>query len=156
MPQSLLVFVFAFAAAATSTAIAAPPAADMQLPPQPNVRPAGIPAGYVMVSPCVRTMGAHWANPKNLQAPIYGSYGGKVVFSEIMVPKAQFDRGFNYTDLRALPGHTVDHVDIEYHPHGHEGMPIPHYDIHAYYVSHATHMKYCPNGVPDPDALAMP
>ena len=124
----------------------------MQLPPQPKTRPEGMPAGYVMVSPCVQTMGEHWANPKNMQAPIYGTYKGKLVFSEIMVPKAQFEKGFNYSDLTALPGHTINHVDIEYHPHGHEGMPIPHYDIHAYYVPHAVHMRYCPNGVPDPDA----
>lgn len=106
-------------------------------------RPAGIPSGYVMVSPCVPSMGEHWANPHDLQAPIYGTYKGNVVFSEIMVPKAQFEKGFNYLDLRALPGHTIDHVDIEYEPHGHEGMPIPHYDIHAYYVGHAAHMAYC-------------
>jgi hypothetical protein len=115
----------------------------MQLPPQPNARPAGIPAAYVMVSPCVPTMGEHWANPNNAQAPIYGAYRGKVVFSEIMVPKAQFEKGFNYENLRALPGRTIDHVDIEYEPHGHPGMTVPHYDIHAYYVAHAAHMAYC-------------
>lgn len=109
-------------------------------------RPAGLPAGYVMVSPCIPQMGEHWANPKNMQAPIYGVYHGKVVFSEIMVPKAQFEKGFNYENLTALPGHSIQHVDIEYEPHGHPGMTFPHYDIHAYYVSHAEHMAYCPNG----------
>ncbi len=153
MLQRLMVFVFALAAA-TPAALAAAPPEGMQLPPQPKVRPAGIPAGYMLVSPCVQTMGDHWADLKNMQAPIYGTYDGKVVFSEIMVPKSEFERGFNYTDLTALPGHTINHVDIEYHPHGHEGMPIPHYDIHAYYVSHATHMHYCPDGAPDPDASA--
>lgn len=106
-------------------------------------RPAGLPAGYVMVSPCVPGMGEHWADPKDLHAPIYGIYHGKVVFSEIMVPKAEFEKGFNYEDLTALPGHTIQHVDIEYEPTGHPGMTIPHYDIHAYYVSHAAHTAYC-------------
>jgi len=87
-------------------------------------------------------MGEHWANPKNLQQPIYGTYRGQVVFSEIMVPKTEFEKGFNYLNLRPLPGHTIDHVDIEYEPHGHEGMPIAHYDVHAYYVAHAAHMGY--------------
>lgn len=128
--------------------------AAVTMPAFAAVRPAGIPAGYVMVSPCVQSMGDHWANPKNPQAPIYGTYQGKVVFSEIMIPKTQFDKGFNYAGLAALPGHTIQHVDIEYHPHGHEGMMIPHYDIHAYYISHAEHMKYCPNGAPDPDSVA--
>lgn len=114
---------------------------SMQRP--PKSRPAGLPPAYVMVSPCVPSMGEHWANPKDLGAPIYGVYHGKVVFSEIMVPKAQFEKGFNYEDLRATPGHAIDHVDIEYEPNGHPGMTIPHYDIHAYYVTHATHMAYC-------------
>jgi hypothetical protein len=57
-------------------------AADaMPLPPQPAVRPAGMPAGYVMVSPCVATMGEHWANPNNLNEPIYGTYEGKPIFT---------------------------------------------------------------------------
>ena len=109
-------------------------------------RPAGLPAGYVMVSPCVPGMGEHWANPKNLQAPIYGVYNGKVVFSEIMVPKAGFEKGFNFENLTALPGHTINHVDIEYEPQGHPGMTTAHYDIHAYYVSHAAHTAYCAGG----------
>ena len=131
---------------AVLTAPAFAGSADMQLPPQPKIRPAGMPAGYVMVSPCVPGMGEHWANPKNLQAPIYGTYDGKAVFSEIMIPKAQFEKGFNYRNLTALPGHSIKHVDIEYEPQGHEGMPIPHYDIHAYYVSHAVHTAYCTGG----------
>jgi hypothetical protein len=109
-------------------------------------RPADLPSGYVMVSPCVPQMGEHWANPKDMQAPIYGVYHGKVIFSEIMVPKAEFQKGFNYENLRALPGYKIDHVDIEYEAHGHPGMTFAHYDIHAYYVSHAAHTAYCPNG----------
>lgn len=68
-----------------------------------------------------------------------------------MVPVTTLQKGFNYRQLTALPGHKIDHVDVEYHPKGHEGFPIPHYDIHAYYVSHAEHMKMCPNGADDPD-----
>lgn len=129
---------------AAAPALAAAPA--MGLPPQPKTRPAGLPPGYVLVSPCVPAMGEHWANPSNMNAPLYGTYHGKVVFTELMVPKAQFEKGFNFENLRALPGHRIDHVDIEYEPHGHPGMTIPHYDIHAYYVSHAAHMAYCPAG----------
>ena len=146
--RSLVALVVLLATTATAQA-----AGGGQLPPQPKTRPGGIPNAYVMVSPCVPGMGEHWANPKNLQAPIYGTYDGKAVFSEIMIPKAEFEHGFNFENLRALPGHSIDHVDIEYLPKGHEGMPIPHYDIHAYYSAHATHMKYCPNGA-DPGSVA--
>ncbi len=114
---------------------AASPPAGMQLPPQPKVRPAGMPAGYVMVSPCIRQMGEHWANPSNLMAPIYGTWKGKIIFSEIMIPLKTLQSGMNYPDLGPLPGHTIDHVALGWEPKGHEGMPVPHYDIHAYYIS---------------------
>lgn len=136
------------AALCMSAAIAAP---SMQLPPQPKVKPAGIPAGYLMASPCIQGMGEHWVNPKNLMAPIYGTYQGKVIFSEIMIPLKTLDGGFNYPNLTALPGHSINHVSIEWHPHGHEGMPVPHYDFHAYYISYAAQKAVCPNGAPDPD-----
>lgn len=146
---------FAFAAALTMTpALAAQPAGMPKLPPQPKTRPAGMPTQYVMVSPCIVGMGEHWANPKDLSAPIYGSYKGKAIFSEIMVPLKTLNKGFNYPNLATLPGYKIDHVSVEFHPKGHEGMPIPHYDIHAYYITYAQQKAICPNGVPDPDAAA--
>ncbi len=105
-----------------------------------------------MVSPCVQGMGEHWANPKDLTAPIYGTLNGKVIFSESMIPLTSLNKGYNEPNLAALPGHTINHVSIEWHPKGHEGMPVPHYDIHAYYVTYAQQKAICPNGIPDPDA----
>jgi hypothetical protein len=134
----------------TSVAGAAAHSSSMQLPPQPKVRPAGMPPGYVMVSPCIRTMGEHWANLKNLEAPIYGTWQGKIVFTEIMVPVTQLEKGVSLANIRALPGYHIDHIDFEFEPHGHAGMPVPHYDMHAYYVSWAQETRICPNGEPDP------
>lgn len=158
MLKHALVLAFAAAVTLTSAIAASPPSGQMPpLPPQPKVRPAGIPDSFVMVSPCVQGMGEHWLDPKNamlpsgIMGPIYGSYNGKAVFSEIMVPVTSFQKGFNYRELTALPGYTINHIDVEYHPHGHEGFTMPHYDIHAYYVSHAEHLKWCPEGAPDPD-----
>lgn len=158
MLKRFALFAFSIALATTCAIAAAPPKGAMpMLPPQPKVRPAGIPSGFVMVSPCVQGMGEHWVNlktamlPGGAMGPIYGSYNGKAIFSEVMVPVSTFQKGFNYRRLTALPGYSINHVDVEYHPHGHEGMPVPHYDIHAYYVAHADHMKMCPNGAPDPD-----
>ncbi len=127
--------------------VAAAPA-SMSLPPQPKVHPAGIPANYVMVSPCVQQMGEHWANPK---APpdgttLYGTNNGKPIFTEIMLTPKDFAAGKSYLDvLRPLPGYTIDHVDIEFESHGHPGMPYPHYDVHAYYISPAAVKDVCPN-----------
>ena len=132
------------------TAAAAPPG-GMQLPPQPKVHPAGIPKDAVMVSPCIATMGEHWIALKNApMGPIYGTWQGKPVFTEIMVTLKQLQQGFSYANIRALPGYTIDHVDFAFEPHGHEGLPVPHYDVHAYYVSPAAQANICPNGIPDP------
>jgi hypothetical protein len=124
---------------------------EPQLPPQPKVHPAGIPSDALLVSPCVARMGEHWANPKNLpMGPIYGVWEGKPVFTELMVSLKQLQEGFSYANIRALPGYTIDHIDFEFEPNGHQGYPVPHYDIHAYYVSPAVEAQICPNGLPDP------
>ena len=153
------VFAFLCAFVALPVIGLAAPAGPPPLPPQPKTRPAGMPADALLVSPCVMGMGSHWANPKNLPfGPIYGSYAGKAVFTEIMIDQKAFAAGKTYLDqLKPLPGYTIDHVDVEFVPYGHEGYPIPHYDVHAYYVPHAVHVKYCPSGVreftkPQPDS----
>ncbi len=111
---------------------------------QPAPQP--IPAGYVQVSPCIPTMGFHYANPKAPLAgsTIYGGYEGKPVFTEVMLLPKDFAAGKNWDDvLKPLPGYAIDHVDIDYLPHGHPGMPFAHYDLHAWYVKHVVHMQYC-------------
>lgn len=124
---------------------------SVTLPAQPAVHPTGIPADAMLLSPCIATMGEHWANLKDLpMGPIYGVWEGKPVFTEIMIPVAELQKGFSYSDIHALPGYTIDHVDFEFEPHGHAGMPVPHYDLHAYYVTPAVQATICPNGIPDP------
>jgi len=34
-------------------------------------------------------------------------------------------------------------------------MPVPHYDVHAYYVTPAVQASICPNGIPDPSMKPM-
>ncbi len=145
--MSLRILTLLIALASTGAAALASPAMP-PLPPQPKVRPVGIPADAVLVSPCIQAMGEHWANPKNLPlGPIYGVYQSKPVFTEIMVDKKNFAAGKSYLDvLKPLPGYAIDHVDVEYVPYGHAGYPIPHYDIHAYYVGHSVHETFCPSG----------
>jgi hypothetical protein len=114
---------------------------------QPPPKP--IPANFAQVSPCIPTMGSHYANPKlSLDGnPIYGVYQGKPVFTEIMVTPKDLASGKSWDNIQPLPGYKIDHVDIDYVPNGHPGMPFSHYDIHAYYVPHATHMQFC-GGMP--------
>ena len=108
----------------------------------------GLPEGVVQLTPCVPGMGEHWANPAHMPfGPIYGVVGDEVVFVEIMPSQEQFARGESWLEvLVPLPGKTIDHVDIEFLPHGHEGYEVAHYDIHAYFVTHAEHTAFCPGG----------
>jgi hypothetical protein len=139
--------IFALLLGASAAAIAVAQQAP-QLPPQPKVRPAWVPAGALLLSPCVAGMGSHWANLKDMPfGPIYGEYQGKPVFTEIMIDQKAFAAGKSWEDqLKPLAGNKIDHVDIDFVPYGHAGYPIPHYDIHAYYVPHDVHEKFCPNG----------
>ena len=109
--------------------------------------PSAMPAGTVPVQGCVPSMGYHYAFPKDLpMGPIYGYYNGKAVFTELMVEKSFFLQGKSLDNaLKPLPGYAIDHIDIWYEPFGHPGYRVPHYDIHAWYVPHAVHMRFCGN-----------
>ena len=106
----------------------------------------GLPEGVIQLSPCVPTMGEHWADPQNMPfGPIYGVYEDEVRFVEIMPSQADFAEGKSWLEVLVPPvGQTIDHVDFEFVPNGHEGYEVPHYDIHAYFVSHSKHVEYCP------------
>jgi hypothetical protein len=54
----------------------------------------GLPEGVIQISPCLPTMGEHWANPENMPlGPIYGVMGDEVVFVELMPAQADFAEG---------------------------------------------------------------
>lgn len=135
------------AAAAPNTMVGPSPAESKWLNTMGPKHPAGLPAGVSPVLGCIPTMGYHYANPKELPfGPIYGWYDGKITFTEIMVDKKLFEAGKNWSDvLKPLPGHAIDHVDLWFEPRGHPGYPIPHYDIHAWYVPQSEYMYYCGN-----------
>jgi hypothetical protein len=106
--------------------------------------PAVMPADTIGVGGCIPTMGYHYVAPKNNpRGPIYGFYQGKATFTEVMLTNAELLKADWNDQLKPLPGNAIDHVDIWYEPHGHPGYEVPHFDIHAWYVPHAVHMKYC-------------
>jgi len=109
--------------------------------------PAAMPADTVPFEGCVPAMGYHYARAQDVPfGPFYGYYNGKAVFTEVMVAKSSFDQGRSFDDLlKPLPGYAIDHVDVWFEPFGHPGYRVPHYDIHAWYVPHAVHMKFCGN-----------
>jgi hypothetical protein len=146
MNNRALVLASVFAACTITAAAAADRPMMKPMGPPP---PKPIPANYIAVSPCVPGMGAHYVNPKApFDSPIYGTYQGKPVFTEIMMTPKELAAGKSWRDvLKPLPGYTIDHVDIEYEPHGHPGMTFAHYDVHAYYIAHAVHVKFCPGSM---------
>ncbi|WCK52542.1 hypothetical protein PP175_13955 [Aneurinibacillus sp. Ricciae_BoGa-3] len=98
-----------------------------------------LPKGVVKLGPAVPQMGEHWANPKNMPlGPIFGIYNGKLVFLEVMPDKELNKTVHDIPGTDGLPiPNKVDHFDIDWNPHGHEGDPVPHYDIHEYFISRA-------------------
>jgi hypothetical protein len=95
-----------------------------------------LPKGTIKISEVVPRMGEHWANPKDLPlGPIYCVYKGKVICLEFMISQADFQAGKSWpelTGLKNLP--PVNHINMGFEPHGHEGYEIPHYDMHVYFV----------------------
>jgi hypothetical protein len=111
-----------------------------------KMNPKGLPRGLVPESGCMPAMGYHYAKGSDFPfGPIYGYYEGKPTFTEFMPSVKQFTAGFDVNEIKPLPGYKIDHIDIWYEKNGHPGMTVPHYDIHAWYVPHSEHMKFCKN-----------
>jgi hypothetical protein len=140
-----LVLVAAAVAGAQQPAHTGPTDVDLQAMHE-RAAELGLPEGVIQLTPCVPGMGEHWANPGEMPfGPIYGVLGDEVVFVEIMPSQAHFAQGESWLEvLMPLPGKAIDHVDFEFVPFGHEGYEVPHYDIHAYFVTHAEHTAFCP------------
>jgi uncharacterized protein YjiS (DUF1127 family) len=123
--------------AALAVSATAPAAAtDDEFARLPTV--ADLPAGTVKVSPPIPGMGEHWANPKDLPlGPIYCVMRQRVVCAEFMVSQQDLRSGTSFERLRfGLDEQPpIDHLELTFLPHGHEGFAVPHYDLHMYFVS---------------------
>jgi hypothetical protein len=109
---------------------------------QPTTTPVAwvAPEGVVQITPCVPLMGEHWANPADLpMGPIFTVYEGRLMSIEYMPTQADLMDGKSWNDLtfrylgQQLP---IDHVDVDFQPRGHEGLEVPHYDMHFFLVRH--------------------
>ncbi len=95
-----------------------------------------LPADVVKISGIVPAMGEHWANPSTLPlGPIYCVHEGKIVCLEFMISQEDFAAGKSWPTLAGMAGlPTVNHTNIGFEPHGHEGFEVPHYDIHMFFL----------------------
>lgn len=96
-----------------------------------------LPADVIQISGIVPGMGEHWANPATLPlGPIYCVHEGKIVCLEFMMAQDEFVAGKSWPALAGMDGlPPVNHTDIGFQAHGHEGFEVPHYDIHMYFLS---------------------
>ena len=104
-----------------------------------------LPEGAQKLSEVVPQMGEHWANPAQLPlGPIYLVYKGEVIgieymWTEDMMQEVSIPTPEGPEELSALVplpvGVTVDHVDIAFLEHGHEGFDVPHWDMHLYFIT---------------------
>ncbi|WP_202916282.1 hypothetical protein [Paenibacillus mesophilus] len=106
-----------------------------------------LPKGTVQITPVVPAMGEHWSNPQAGDlpiGPIYGVYNGRLVFLEYMIAQEDFTKGKNHANLagmKGVPSPAVVQIDVEFQATGHEGFEVPHYDIHAYFISEEEQQK---------------
>ncbi len=96
-----------------------------------------LPKDVIQISPTVPAMGEHWANPATLPlGPIYCVHQGKIVCLEFMISQEDFASGKSWPVLAGKDGlPPVNHTNIGFQEHGHEGFEVPHYDIHMYFLS---------------------
>jgi hypothetical protein len=84
-------------------------------------------------------MGEHWANPRDLPlGPIYCVMRGRVVCAEFMVSQKDLVSGRSFERLRFGLNEKqppINHLELNFQPHGHEGFEVPHYDLHMYFIS---------------------
>ena len=113
-----------------------------------------LPSGTVQLTPAIPGMGEHWANDADMPlGPIYLVYQGEVIgiefmysqdmLSKVSIPTPEGIEIFHELANLAVD-HRVDHFDVAFLDHGHEGFEAAHWDIHAYYVSHAEHLAIPP------------
>ena len=99
------------------------------------------PPGVVQISPCVRYMGEHWANPADgSMGPIYNVYKGRLMAIEYAVAHEDFMMGKEWSDLTFRYWDqplTIVQASFDFQPRGHPGYLAPHYDLHFYLVTHA-------------------
>lgn len=105
-----------------------------------------LPEGVIQITPSIPGMGEHWANPRHLPVgPIFGVEKGKLIFYELMISQDDFVNGIDHVEIggfEGLPSPSIDHTDVEFQAHGHEGFEVPHFDLHSYYVTHEEHLDY--------------
>ena len=115
-----------------------------------------LPADAVKLTDVIPQMGEHWANPAQLPlGPIYNVYKGEVIgleymWSEDMMQEVSIPTPAGPEEFMALTplpvGVAVDHIDVTFMEHGHEGFEVPHWDMHMYFITQEEKANVMPGG----------
>ncbi len=115
-----------------------------------------LPQGAQKLSDVIPAMGEHWANPAQLPlGPIYLVHNGGVIgieymWTEDMMQELSIPTPEGPEEISALVplpvGVVVDHVDVAFMHHGHEGFDVPHWDIHLYFITQEEKAAITPGG----------
>lgn len=107
--------------------------------PQPT-----LPPGLITETTCVPGHGYPAYRPQDLPfGPFYGLWERRLIYTEYRVTPDEVQGG-KLTNVKSLTG-PMDHVDIEWHPRGHPGYEVPHYDVYVWNIPHEEHMRIrCP------------
>ncbi len=115
-----------------------------------------LPDGAQKLSDVIPAMGEHWANLAQMPlGPIYMVYKGEVIgieymWTEDMMQEVSIPTPEGPEELSALVplpvGVAVNHVDVAFMPHGHEGFEVPHWDMHLYFITQAEKAAITPGG----------
>jgi hypothetical protein len=115
-----------------------------------------LPQAAQKLSDVVPQMGEHWANPAQLPlGPIYLVHKGDVIgleymWTEDMMQHLSIPTPEGTEELDALVplpvGVNVNHVDVAFMTHGHEGFDVPHWDMHLYFITQEEKAAIMPGG----------
>ncbi len=103
-----------------------------------------LPPGLITDTICVPGHGYPAYRRQDLPfGPFHGVWERRLIYTEYRVTPEELQQG-RVTNLKSVSG-PVDHVDIGWHPRGHPGYEVPHYDVYLWNISHEERLKIkCP------------
>ncbi len=106
-----------------------------------------LPEGLMAEGGVIPGMGEHWFDPAQMPlGPIYLVHDEEVIgieymWTEDMMQEVSIPTPAGPEEFKALVplpvGVVVDHVEVSFMPHGHEGFEMPHSDMHMYFITQA-------------------
>lgn len=126
-----------------------------------DIGEAKLPTQSVRVSGCIPRMGYHWTLEtetgleRGYGGPTYNVFNNKIIGVEYHLPLTDASKYAQGTILGKFGEFNLfkgkyDHVTFSPVPLGHGGIPVPHWDVHFYFISPAEVAAITCVGAPPP------